>query len=553
VADVAQPSTAQPVGIPKQIALIAGLRWRLLHNGLRRKHNLLDLLGLIVLALFAGTFVIGLCFALFAGANDFVSTGREAWLGLFFWGIFCWWQLFPIVAAGFGAVFEFRTLLRFPLSFTAFYIIGLAYGLADFTGLAAFCWIIAILLGVAAAKVTLLPAILLLAALFVLLNVALERLLGSWIERMLARRRTRELFFAGFILLMVSLQFMGPLIGRYTSSAGPWISHALPYVAYFPASLVGKGLSAASEGNYADFAIAAAALVGYVLFFGGLLWVRFAAQYRGEELSEAAAPERAVRGTARQKTVLDALGLLSPQVAAVVRKEVRYLTRNGFAALVLFLPPILVFALISQFSLLHFMGSKGVSPGLFFPGLVAYIVLILMAPAYNSFAYENTGVQTYFTAPLRFRNVFLGKNFVQVCLIATELTLCIAAFCYRVGVPPAPIFVATIAAIVFTVIGQLSIANWSSLSFPRKLAFGQVHGQRQSRMAVLVAFGAQILLFGISSLVLALGRWTGDQWLPAKAFALLSAAAFGGYVASLDALTSYAEKKKEKLIEALCR
>ena len=553
MADVGQPEIAQPVGILKQIALIAGLRWRLLHNGLRRKQNRLDLLGLIVLALFAGTFVIGLCFALFGGAYDFVSTGREAWLGLFFWGIFCWWQLFPIVAAGFGAAFEFRTLLSFPLSFTAFYIIGLAYGLADFTGLAALCWIIAILLGAAAAKLALLPAMLLLAALFVLFNVALERLLGSWMERMLARRRTRELFFAGFILLMVSLQFMGPLIGRYASSAGPWISHALPYVAYFPASLVGKGLSAASEGNYADFAIAAAGLVGYVLFFGGLLWVRFAEQYRGEELSEAVAPQRAVRSTARQKTVLDALGLLSPQVAAVIRKEVRYLTRNGFAALVLFLPPILVFALISQFSLLHFLGSRGVSPELFFPGLVAYIVLILMAPAYNSFAYESAGVQTYFTAPLCFRNIFLGKNFVQVCLITTELTLCIAAFCYRVGVPPAPIFFATLAAVAFTVVGQLSIANWSSLSFPRKLVFGQIHGQHQSRMAVLIAFGAQILLFGISSLVLGLGRWTGDQWLPAKAFALLAAAAVGGYVASLDALTSYAEKKKEKLIEALCR
>jgi len=102
-------------------------------------------------------------------------------------------------------------------------------------------------------------------------------------------------------------------------------------------------------------------------------------------------------------------------------------------------------------------------------------------------------------------------------------------------------------------VGQLSIANWSSLSFPRRLAFGQVHGQRQSGMAVLVAFGAQILLFGISSVVLGLGRWTGDRWLPAKAFALLAAAAVAGYVASLDALTSYAEKKKEKLIEALCR
>jgi hypothetical protein len=245
--------------------------------------------------------------------------------------------------------------------------------------------------------------------------------------------------------------------------------------------------------------------------------------------------------------------LLSPQVAAIVRKETRYLFRNGFAALLLFLPPILVFALISQASLLHFTGTKGISPELFFPGLMAYIILILISPAYNSFAYENAGVQTYFTAPIRFRDIFLGKNFVQVCLITTELALCIAAFGYRVGWPSPPIFAATLAAIVFTVVGQLSIANWSSLSFPRKLAFGQVHGQRQSGMAVLVAFGAQILLFGISSLVLGLGRWTGDRWLPAKAFALLAAAALAGYVASLDALTSYAERRKERLIEALSR
>jgi hypothetical protein len=245
--------------------------------------------------------------------------------------------------------------------------------------------------------------------------------------------------------------------------------------------------------------------------------------------------------------------LLSPQVGAVVRKELRYLLRNGFAALLLLLPPVLVFALISQAALLRFTGAKGISPEMFFPGLVAYIILILMAPAYNSFAYESTGVQTYFTAPLRFRDVFLGKNFVQAALVATELTLCIVAFAYRVGLPSAPIFFATLAAIVFTVVGQMSIANWSSLSFPRKLAFGQIHGQRQSGMAVLVAFGAQIVFFGISAVVLALGRWTGDPWVPAEAFALLAAAAVGGYVSSLDSLTTYAEKKKEKLMEALCR
>jgi ABC-2 type transport system permease protein len=390
--------------------------------------------------------------------------------------------------------------------------------------------------------------------LFVAFNVALERLLGSWMERLLARRRTRELFFAGFILLMVSLQLLGPMLNRYGNSAEPWLVRVLPYLAYFPASLAGKGAGAASGGNYREFVLAAAGVACYAFFFGGLLWVRFAAQYRGEELSETPVPEKAIRNRVRPESGADVLGLLSPQVAAVVRKEIRYLLRNGFAALLLLVPPILVFALISQAMLFRLSEAKnGITPELFFPGLVAYIILILMAPAYNSFAYENTGVQTYFTAPLQFRDVFLGKNFVQVSLIVTELTLCIVAFYYRVGLPSAPIFTATLAAIVFTVVGQLSIANWSSLSFPRKLAFGQVHGQRQSGMAVLVAFGAQILLFGISSLILGMGRWTGDRWLPAKAFALLAAAAVGGYVASLDALTSYAEKKKEKLIEALCR
>jgi hypothetical protein len=543
----------EPLSIPKQIALVAGLRWRLLHNSLRRKHSRLDLLGLLIVGVVAGAVVIGVCFALFEAAYDFASTGNPSWLGFLFWAVFLWWQLFPIVAAGFGASFEFRSLLRFPLSFAAFYIIGLAHGLADFTGLAALCWTIAVTLGAAEAKLALLPSLVFLAVLFVLFNIALERLLGSWIERLLARRSTREFFFAGFILLMVSLQFLAPLMNRYANSVGPLVSRFLRYTAYFPASLAGKGVGAASDGSFAEFSFAALGLLCYVLLFSGLLWLRFRAQYRGEELSETQAPAQTVSGVERQGTAQDALGLLSPQIAAVIRKEIRYLLRNGFAALLLLVPPILVFALISQATVFRFSSTKGVSPEMVFPGLMGYIILILMAPAYNSFAYESTGVQTYFTSPLRFRDVFLGKNFVQAGLVVIELTLCIIAFYYRVGPPSGPILTATLAAVVFTIVGQLSIANWSSLSFPRKLAFGQIHGQRQSGMAVLVAFGAQILLFGISALVLALGKWTGDRWLPAKAFALLAGAAIGGYVASLDALTAYAERKKEKLIEALCR
>ena len=80
-----------------------------------------------------------------------------------------------------------------------------------------------------------------------------------------------------------------------------------------------------------------------------------------------------------------------------------------------------------------------------------------------------------------------------------------------------------------------------------------MRGQRQSGMAVLVAFGSQILMGGISAVILFTGNWTGNPWLPAEAFVFLAAVAVGGYFASLDALSKLAEKKKEVLIEALCR
>jgi ABC-2 type transport system permease protein len=549
VADV-----SRRVGVMEQVRLIAGLRWRILRNTLRRKQTQLDLIGLVVIGIMAGLFVLGVCFAFFAGAYHFLSAGKAGWMGILFWAIFVWWQLFPLFVAGFGASFEFRTLLRFPLRFQAFYGIGLAYGLADFAAVASVCWLVSMVLGAwAAASAG--WAMLVVALLFVLLNVTLERLVGSWLERLLARRRARELFFALFILAMICLQLTGPLLSRYGDSAAPWAVRLLPYLAPLPPSLAGSVIVAASMKQWGAVLLGIAGLFGYILVFGILLWRRFAAQFRGEELSEATAPMRvAPRPLSVAGDRGGTLDLFSPQVAAMIRKEFRYLTRNGFAALLLFLPPLLVFLLISRASLMHFADSKrGISTDTFFPGLMAYIILILMAPAYNSFAYENTGVQTYFMAPLGFRNVFLGKNFVHVCLIITELTLCMGAFFYRVGWPSAPVCTATLAALVFVVIGQLTIANWSSLSFPRKLAFGQLHGQRQSGMAALTAFGAQLLLFAIAGPILMLSRWTGERWLPAEIFAFLAAAAIAGYSASLDALTRYAETKKEKLIEALCR
>jgi ABC-2 type transport system permease protein len=545
----------QPVSVFEQIRLVAGLRWRILRNSLRKKNNRLDLIGLIFAGVFSGILVAGLSIAFYAGAYAFVSRGRLEWMALLFWGIFVFWQIFPIFVAGFGANFEFRTLLRFPLSLRAFYAIGLAYGFADFSALASVCWLLAMTAGATAAKPGVLPAMLLIMAVFMLLNATIGRLIGSWLERVLARRRTRELFLGLFVLSMVSLNFIAPLMQRYGASARPVFFRLLPYFAWLPPSLAGQAIAAMIRLQSASFLRSLAILLFYLVLFSVLLWRRFAAQYRGEELSETAAPARAaVRPIAATDDRPDRLSLLSPQVAAIVRKEFRYLTRNGFAYLTLLLPPVLILIFSMNFAGRHpTIGGKGVSTEMFFPGMMAYLILILMAPAYNSFAYEGRGIQTYFTAPLRFRDVLLGKNLMLVSVLSVELVLSLGMLVWRVGLPSAHMLVATCAAVVFTIVGQLTIANWSSITFPRKMEFGRMHGQRQSGMAVLVAFGAQILMGSISAVILFTGNWTGEHWLPAQAFIFLAAAAVGGYFASLDALTKLAEKKKEVLIEALCR
>ena len=358
---------APSAGLIAQIRLVAGLRWRLLRNSMRKKNNRLDLIGLIFAGIFGGILVIGLCFAFYAGAYQFLSNNRPGWIALLFWGIFLFWQSIPLFVAGFGANFEFRTLLRFPMSLSAFYIIGLAYGLADFSAMASLCWLLSMTAGATVAKPGVLPAMLLIGAAFVLFNVTLERLVGSWLERLLSRRRTRELFLGLFVLSMISLNFITPLLNRYGAAARPSFLRLLPYFAWLPPSLAGRAIASAAQLQPAGFLLGSAGLLLYVLALTLLLRRRFSAQYRGEELSETAAPVRpAVRPIAAKDDGPDRLGLLSPQVAAVLRKEFRYLTRNGFTFLTLLLPPMLVFIFSMNFTGGHPTWGKGVSADFFF-------------------------------------------------------------------------------------------------------------------------------------------------------------------------------------------
>jgi hypothetical protein len=562
VADVTQ----RP-GLLEQLRLVAGLRWSLLKNTMRRKSSRWDLIGMIAAGLTSGMLVVGLCFAFFGGTYYFLTKGNPSWIALLFWGLFLWWQVFPILVAGFAASFDFQKLLRFPLSLRAFYLLGLGYGFADFAAISSVCWVVSMLAGAATARFSILTTLLPICALFVLLNVTLERLLGSWMEKLLAKRRAREVFIVIFVLSIVSLNFLSPVFQQYGTSKRPSLRQYAEYVWWTPGSLAGEAVGAAATGQTRAVAVSAAGLLAWLAILSVLLWRRFKAQYMGEEISESAAPQKHARKFAIETTAgaradqglarrdgWKVLPFLSPQVAAVMVKEFHYVTRNGFSFLTFLLPPIMVVFFSMQFTgKTSPLKEHAVSPEMFFPLIMAYLMLILLSPAYNSFSFEGKGVQTYFMAPIHFRDVLLGKNLLLISLAALELTVCMTVLVWRVGWPTMPRFFATLGAGVFAIAGQLTIANWSSLSFPKKIQIGKMKGQRNSGVAVWITFGVQALVGGISATILLAGRWFGNPWLSLELFVGLTIATMAGYVASLESLDRLAERKKELLIETLCR
>ena len=259
-----------------------------------------------------------------------------------------------------------------------------------------------------------------------------------------------------------------------------------------------------------------AGLGAYLGLLTALLWQRYAKLYSGEELNETAAPARKrARTAAATPGGTDALAFLPAQVSAVFRKELLYLKRNSFLFFGLVFPPMMLLFFSVQFAGSHPTALKqGISPDFFFPGMMAYLVLILIAPSYNCFAYEGRGIQAYFTAPVPFRNVLIAKNLLTVAILFLEIGLCMALVGWRVGLPSLPALCATMAAIVFSIVGQLTLANFTSISYPKRIQFGKMQGQRNSGMSVFLMFGVQIVLGGISALILFSGRWTGSAWLP---------------------------------------
>lgn len=561
---------AKPVSLGRQLWLVMLVRWTTFRNGLRSRSEKVHMLGSVALGFFLSILVLGISIVLGFAAYAIVHAGNWLVLAMLFWGIFLIWQVAPVLTSEMNPGFDGRNLLRFPLRFSAFFLMSAAYGIADPFALAGIVWHVAIGVGVSIARPNLAWWAALALILSIAMNLLFNRLVFAWLERVLAKRRMREILTMAAVLLFVSLQFSGVIFQRW----GPTVRRAVQTSAgiwdVLPPALAGTVIQNAANGQALVALRTGGFLAFYALLFGALFALRVHAQFTGEDLGESAAPvrqePRLKRGPAPALATLPVTSrelsptgflsrIMNSPAGAIFGKEVRYFYRNWILVMNAFMPLILIafFTLTPSMPRRHaganFFGRFG---GLAYPAAAAYILLLMMNFCPNNLAYEGRGIDRFFLAPIKFRDVMLGKNLFHGALLAFEALMALVLVVVTGYAPSVPIVLATWAGLLFAALIDLGTGNWLSIQFPRRFEFG-MRRQRLSGSTLLFSFGIFFLEMGVIAATAFFCVWLAGVWLLPLAYLAWSVAALAVYRLILEATSRQAEMQRDALLEQISR
>ena len=552
-------------GLITQASLVARLRWRIFINSLRNVRERISLAGNLINTVLLS--IAGLVIGAGAAIGGFyvLQNKSEGGLVLILWGILLVWQFVPVMTATISGAVDMRNLLRFPLRFSTYCVLQLAYGLSEPAGVMALFWTGCLGLGMfvsrPSAALWIVPAL----GLFALMNLILERAVLTWFDRLLSNRRVREAVFVLFILAMISTNLIGPMVQRYGKRATFAVQQAQQYSRFLPPGVAAEAILAPMHSEFLGAGESFVLLAGYTLAFAGLLGLRLHAQYLGEDLGEtqrvvpvkpatkrvAAIP---VSGAAAKRSLLDRI--LPPPLGALLQRELIYVKRNNVMLLNLVLPPaILFFVVFGAMS-----GPRNPGSGEFlrhagqlgFPIAVAYASLIFLQVSFNGFAYEGAGVQMLYVAPVRFRDVLLAKNLLLMLMMLFEAVVVGAVVTYLAGPPGPAIVLGTLLWLFFSSMLSFSLGNWASIRFPRRFDFGQFR-RRTSGFSSLLALIAQMVTMMFAAIVYLLSLLLGSPWFIPLIFLVLSAAAVPLYFRLLGFCAEVGLDQREPLIAEMTK
>lgn len=570
MAGISPVSDASPLLHPssrRHFVAIAWLRWRIFRNALRGKGAAGELVAKILSYPLLAIMVLGPAIGSGFAAYYFVTNGELKLLAIPFWIVFLLWQFIGVSTSAAGSSFDLTSLIRFPLRYRDYLLMRLLFGLLDPPTLAGVACLIAMGIGIGIAAWSLVPFSGLVLFLYCLCNLFFSRMTYAWLERWLAQRRTREMV-AGLILIgSLLIQFGSQYFQRFDSHShhqvSPWMAHTAKWLVtinwYLPPGLAAYAIDHVHSG---DWIVSLAAAFGLALFTAGfffLLHTRLLAQFRGEDLSEAPAAVRSPARTQRaQASTITresnrSPSLLSPGIAACLRKEFLYLLRSGPKLYVLIMPIFMVLLFSMRTSGVSYLtGTYSKFGDMYFSYGCAYTMLIFVALLYNSFGSDGPGVQFYFVAPLRIRDVVLAKNLLAAGVFAVEATALYIATVAISHPAPLDLTAATLAWCAFTLLLNMAVGNVRSIISPRVIDTARVRSQNVSGLNSLISLLVVLITVLLGGAILAVCYALHiSRWIAAAVFLILAIFASAIYWLVLEKTDIIAADNLESMTRVL--
>jgi ABC-2 type transport system permease protein len=493
--------------------------------------------------------VAGLAIAAVLGDATLSQLERALPIGLLL--VCVYWQVVPVISAGMGAGLDLRKLMVYPIPHGRLFLVELLLRLTTGGemllilggGLAGLLRNEAVVsragLGDSLLRI---PAALLVYAAF---NVLLASGLRSLLERLLSRRRVREVLVLLLVLgtavpRMLFLLRVGP---RSFGGLEAW-THAtvLPWTAGAQAILNQGGASWSVVLAWTFIA----GLFGRAQFERSLKFDNLAAQ-----ATPAGNPTRVDSWMERFYRLPSKV--LADPLAALVEKELRSLVRTPRFRMVFIMGFAFGFMVWLPLAL-GLRADRGIGVvGQNFPTVVSVYALTLLGQVtyWNCFGFDRSAVQVYFVAPASMRLTLVGKNIASLVFVYVEvLILCALTQALPLRVGPGKLF-ETVFVVGICSLYMLAFGNISSVEYPHALKPERVsRGGASSRFQALVFIFYPIALLPVFLAYLA--RYALESQV-AFGVVLAFAAVLGSvvYWIALDSAVGTASRHRERILEEL--
>ena len=525
-----------------QLLTLIWLKWRLLRNSMRSSkavvNKIASIVGMLVALVLSLSLALGLGIAAYAlslpdalGSAFRHSASRDlpatVSVEFIFFSIlsflYLMWATVPLSIGG-TKQFDAGRLLMYPITLRKLFAVDFISELTTLHSVFAVPAVLALCIGAGLGS-SHLSTTLIVAVPAILFGIALSKWLSATIGSLVRRKRARGETIVALI---------GAVVGLGAAVAGQVLPLLFKHAESFR-SLRWTPSGAAAfllAGNAADdklaYGVSFLTLSAYaiVLIFATYWITRRAALGLEAGKKRKASVEI---NTSSQGYSGWQLPFLSPDLSAVVEKELRYVMRNAQVRMMALMPLILIVIRLVNSQRMGAAPSPASNEfmtygsGLLLIGGVLYVFLILAGLSCNLFAFEEGGMRTLILSPIDRRKILLGKNIVVtlMALVFATVLLVLNTIIFR-DITVINLLFLSLSFIIFAAISS-TIGNWLSIRFPKRRHFGKRFNVSGVAGLLLIPM---VILLGMPPLVATLvGYFTRsllNEYVMLALFAVLS-------------------------------